>query len=111
MYKVIAYFTDLQDNGHPYHIGDAFPRKGVNISKERLDELSSGRNKRKKPLIEFIAEKEPEKEPEKVVEPAPEPVKEPEKPKSTKKVEKKSSGRTGTKSPKSKSTDNKSHTR
>ena len=47
MYKVIAYFTDLQDNGHPYHIGDAFPRKGVNVSKERLDELSSGRNKRK----------------------------------------------------------------
>ena len=111
MYKVIAYFTDLQDNGHPYHIGDAFPRKGVNVSKERLDELSSGRNKRKKPLIEFIAEKEPVEEPEKVVESVPDTAKEPEKPKSTKKVEKKSIGRTGTKSLKGKSTDNKSHTR
>lgn len=107
MYKVIAYFTDLQDNGHPYHIGDAFPRKGVNVSKERLDELSSERNKRKKPLIEFIAEKEPEKEPEKVVEPAPEPVKEPEEPKAEPKKAVKKSGRTGIKSVKGKSANKK----
>ena len=107
MYKVIVYFTDLQDNGHPYHIGDAFPRKGVNVSKERLDELSSGRNKRKKPLIEFIAEKKTEKEPEKVVEPAPELVKEPEEPKAEPKKAVKKSGRTGIKSVKGKSANKK----
>ncbi|MBR2654677.1 MAG: hypothetical protein IKD59_09035 [Lachnospiraceae bacterium] len=56
MYKVLSYFTDLQDGGHPYHEGDAYPREGLEVSEERLIELSTAANRRKKPLIEFIAE-------------------------------------------------------
>ena len=36
MYKVIKYFTDLQDKEHPYHPGDTFPRDGIQVSAERL---------------------------------------------------------------------------
>lgn len=52
MYKVIAYFTDLQDNGHVYHAGDIFPRRGLAVSDERIAELSSANNKRGRALIE-----------------------------------------------------------
>lgn len=41
MYKVIEYFTDLQDNYHAYHVGDPFPRNGLDVSDERLTELST----------------------------------------------------------------------
>ena len=39
MYKVIHYFTDLQDFNHPYDVGDTFPRQGVSVTEERLKEL------------------------------------------------------------------------
>lgn len=52
MYKVIAYFTDLKDNNHPYNVGDTFPRKGIEATEERLAELSGSNNKQSKPLIE-----------------------------------------------------------
>lgn len=53
MYKVIKYFTDLQDNDCPYKEGDIFPRKGVEVSEERLAELSGSNNRRKEPLIKL----------------------------------------------------------
>ena len=53
MYKVIHYFTDLQDFNHPYNVGDIFPRSGVTVTLERLKELSSDKNKQKKPLIKL----------------------------------------------------------
>lgn len=53
-YKVIHYFTDLQDFNHPYKVGDVFPRLGMNVTKERLKELSSENNKQGKPLIEKV---------------------------------------------------------
>ena len=34
MYKVIHFFTDLQDNDFAYEVGDTFPRKGKNKKKE-----------------------------------------------------------------------------
>ena len=40
-YKVIEYFTDLQDNDHEYNVGDLFPRDGKEVSEERLTELST----------------------------------------------------------------------
>lgn len=55
-YKVIHYFTDLQDFNHPYKVGDTFPRLGLNVSEERLKELSSNKNKQGKPLIEKVNE-------------------------------------------------------
>ena len=64
MYKVIEYFTDLQDNGYAYNTGDIFPREGLEVSEERLAELASSKNKRRKPLIEEIPEETAEAEPE-----------------------------------------------
>ena len=53
-YKVIHYFMDLQDFNHPYYEGDTFPRSGLKVSNERLNELVGSQNKQGKPLIEWI---------------------------------------------------------
>lgn len=57
MYKVIVRFMDLQDvDGHVYEVGDVFPHKNINVSKERIEELTSDKNKIGVPLIEEIPE-------------------------------------------------------
>lgn len=74
MYKVISYFTDLQDFNHPYKVGDVFPRLGMNVSEARLKELSSSNNRRKKPLIELVkdvADVQVESKEDKIVEKQP----------------------------------------
>lgn len=72
MYKVIVGFADLQDpceghEGYPYQPGDVFPRKGMEVSDERIAELASASNKRGVVLIEKVAEKKksPAKKPAK----------------------------------------------
>lgn len=55
-YKVINYFTDLQDDNHEYNVGDIFPRSGKQVSEERLTELSNTSNRQGKPLIERVDE-------------------------------------------------------
>lgn len=67
MYKVIKYFTDLQDNEHPYEVGDVYPREGLTVSAERIAELAGSRNKQRTPLIEEVpeAKEEPVEEPKK----------------------------------------------
>lgn len=57
MYKVIKYFTDLQDNNYAYYVGDTFPRNGIEAGAERVAELSSDKNLQGVPLIEEVAEK------------------------------------------------------
>ena len=57
MYKVIKYFTDLQDNNYAYYVGDTFPRNGVEVGAERIAELSSDKNLQGVPLIEEVVEK------------------------------------------------------
>ena len=57
MYKVIKYFTDLQDNNYAYYVGDEFPRNGVEVGAERIAELSSDKNLQGVPLIEEVVEK------------------------------------------------------
>lgn len=57
MYKVIKYFTDLQDNNYAYYVGDTFPRNGVEAGAERLAELASDKNLQGVPLIEEVVEK------------------------------------------------------
>lgn len=54
MYRVIKYFTDLQDNNHAYRVGDIYPREGFAPSEKRVKELLSGENKRKVKLIEEV---------------------------------------------------------
>lgn len=56
MYKVLRYFEDIQDEMHPYNIGDKFPREGMRVSADRLTELSTDRNLQRTPLIEFVPE-------------------------------------------------------
>lgn len=63
MYKVLAYFTDLQDNNHPYDEGDIFPRDGLCVSENRLQELSSTNNKRGIKLIELVEEEQVQEQP------------------------------------------------
>lgn len=53
-YKVIRYFTDLQDNNYAYHVGDTYPREGIDPKPSRIAELSSANNKRGIPLIEAV---------------------------------------------------------
>lgn len=55
-YKVINYFTDLQDDNHEYNVGDFFPRSGKRVSEERLAELSNTSNRQGKPLIQRVDE-------------------------------------------------------
>jgi hypothetical protein len=60
-YKVIAYFEDLQDDNHPYNVGDVFPRENKTTSKERIKELATNQNRQNKPLIKKVEEKKPKK--------------------------------------------------
>lgn len=60
-YRVIRFFTDLKDNDQPYNVGDIFPREGLDVSAERLAELSGRQNAQGAPLIEAVMETEPEK--------------------------------------------------
>ena len=64
-YKVIKNFADLQDKEHVYLAGDTFPRKGVEVSAERIAELASAFNKRGEVLIEAVEEQKKAKEPKK----------------------------------------------
>lgn len=57
MYKVVRYFTDLQDNGYVYNVGDTFPHVGISVSKERLEELASDKNLQRTVLISQIEDK------------------------------------------------------
>lgn len=56
MYKVIKYFTDLQDGNHPYNVGDIFPREGFEVLPSRIKELAGKKNRQGEPLIEEIEE-------------------------------------------------------
>ena len=67
MYKVIKYFTDMQDNNFAYDPKDparnTYPRKGLSVLPSRIKELASDKNRQGCPLIEEIPEKvdEPKK--------------------------------------------------
>ena len=55
-YRVIEYFTDLQDNNYAYNVGDVFPHVGMEVTPSRIAELAGSNNKRKMPLIERVAD-------------------------------------------------------
>lgn len=80
-YKVIRYFKDAKDNKKAYHPGEEYPREGLQVSKERLEELSTDKNCKGVPFIEAVPEKkQPKAEKPKEAEPQEEP-----KPKRTRK--------------------------
>lgn len=59
MYKVVKYFKDMQDDGHPYNVGDAYPREGLEVAESRIEALSSNKNRRGIPLIAKVEEPKP----------------------------------------------------
>lgn len=60
MYKAIRFFRDIQDKSHAYRPGDEFPRPGLEVTPERLEELSTKNNRRG---VAVIAEEKPKAEP------------------------------------------------
>ena len=56
MYRVIKYFTDLQDNNHEYNVGDVYPHNKKKVSASRIKELATDKNRRGVPLIEKVEE-------------------------------------------------------
>lgn len=58
MYKVINFFTDLQDFGHPYKVGDVYPRQRRIVDEARVQELLGSKNRQGRPLIELVEETE-----------------------------------------------------
>jgi len=58
MYIAISYFKDMKDNMHPYNPGDIFPRDGLKVDAKRLEELSTDKNRRGKPVIKLAEEEE-----------------------------------------------------
>ena len=51
MFKALEYFTDLLDGEYAYNVGDVYPREGYTPSPERIEELSTDKNVRKRPVI------------------------------------------------------------
>jgi hypothetical protein len=56
MYRVIKYFTDLQDNNYEYNVGDIYPHNKKKVFASRIKELSTDNNRRGVPLIEKVEE-------------------------------------------------------
>ena len=54
MFEVIKYFTDLEDENYAYHVGDKYPREGVEPTEERINALKGKKNVRKVPLIKEV---------------------------------------------------------
>ena len=59
MYKVIKMFADLKDANHVYNVGDEYPRKGLEVSEDRISELAGSNNKQGCPLIKLVEEEKP----------------------------------------------------
>ena len=53
-WRVKVRFIDLQDGNHRYIAGDTFPRDGVEVSSERIEELATDKNRRGIALIEEV---------------------------------------------------------
>lgn len=59
MYKAIADFKDLKDDGYVYRAGDVYPRAGYDPTEKRLNDLLSSNNKRGRAVIIAIEDKKP----------------------------------------------------
>lgn len=62
MFEVIEYFTDLKDRNHAYRVGETYPREGYEPTTERIQELASDTNARRRPVIKAVEIAEPVKE-------------------------------------------------
>lgn len=62
MYRVVKYFTDMQDGDREYREGDAFPRPGLEVTNGRLEELAGCMNRHGAPLIEWVDDEREEED-------------------------------------------------
>jgi len=60
-YRVIKIFTDRTDREHLYRVGDPYPRIGLEVTDERIAELSGYENRLHEPLIEKVEGPKPKK--------------------------------------------------
>lgn len=51
-------WVDLQDNNYKYKQGDIYPREGLEVSEERIKELSTIKNKLGEVLIQKVENEE-----------------------------------------------------
>lgn len=58
-YRAAVDFFDLQDNNRLYHAGDTFPRDGLSVTAERIEELAGDHNRMGYPLIKKVEEQKP----------------------------------------------------
>lgn len=54
MFNVLVDFVDLKDNNRVYRAGDKYPRTGLRVGEERINELISPGNKLGRAVIEEI---------------------------------------------------------
>lgn len=83
-YLAVKSFTDAQDNGYKYHVGDKYPHDGYTPTAERIEELATDKNRRRCPMIEAVKDEAEKVETEKEETPKAEkkaPVKKVDKPK------------------------------
>ena len=65
-FKVLRPFRDLEDtnktfpNGREYAEGDLYPSVFLDLSEDRIEELSTNKNKMGRPVVERIEETEDE---------------------------------------------------
>ena len=57
MYKVVETFADLKDFNYIYNVGDIYPREGMSPTPERIEELSTSKNRLRIPLIKEVSDK------------------------------------------------------
>lgn len=50
-YVALVHFADLTDKNYEYAPNDPFPRKGLEVSEDRIKELISAKNNMKRPVI------------------------------------------------------------
>ena len=65
MYVATVRFADLEDEKRIYEAGEAFPRPGLNVTKERIAYLAGSDNRMGYPLIREEKPVEPPEEPPK----------------------------------------------
>lgn len=53
-YVTVVDFIDLKDGNYEYKVGDTFPHQGLKVDAERIEELSTDKNRRKTPLIKKV---------------------------------------------------------
>ena len=51
-YRVLEYFTDMQDKNREYKAGNVYPRRGYTPANDRILELATDNNIRRHPVIE-----------------------------------------------------------